>query len=87
VNSVLDDIHGEIAVEAPILTKSRHIQGIKSARAEIAEFKHVWTGTSLPATVAAVHLRTACIALEGLIGAVSTDDVLERVFSSFCVGK
>jgi tRNA modification GTPase len=87
VNSVLDEMHGEIAVETPILTKSRHIQGIQSAHAEIADFRRAWTGAFLPATVAAVHLRTACVALEGLIGAVSTDDVLERVFSSFCVGK
>ena len=87
VNSVLDEIHGEITVETPVLTRSRHIQGIQSARAEIAEFKYAWTTAFLPATVAAVHLRTACVALEGLIGAVSTDDVLERVFSSFCVGK
>jgi hypothetical protein len=34
-----------------------------------------------------VHLRTASVTLEGLIGAVSTDDVLERLFGSFCVGK
>lgn len=87
VNSVLDEMYGEIAAETPILTKSRHIQGIQSARAEIADFRHAWMGAFLPATVAAVHLRTACVALEGLIGAVSTDDVLERVFSSFCVGK
>lgn len=87
VNSVLDERYGEIAAETPILTKSRHIQAIRSARVEIAEFKHVWMTASLPVTVAAVHLRTAAIALEGLIGAVSTDDVLERVFSSFCVGK
>jgi tRNA modification GTPase len=42
---------------------------------------------SLPAPVAAVHLRAAATALEALIGAVSTEDVLERVFSTFCVGK
>ena len=87
VSSILDELYGEIAVETPILTRSRHIQGIQSAREEISEFKRAWTGRWLPATVAAVHLRTACVALEGLIGAVSTDDVLERVFSSFCVGK
>jgi tRNA modification GTPase len=87
VSSTLDELYGEVAVETPILTRSRHIQGIRSAREEISEFKHAWMGQWLPVTVAAVHLRAACVALEGLIGAVSTDDVLERVFSSFCVGK
>ena len=87
MNEVLDAKYGEIAPEIPILTKTRHIQAIQSAREEIVEFRNAWTASSLPATVAAVHLRTAAVALEGLIGAVSTDDVLERVFSSFCVGK
>jgi tRNA modification GTPase len=87
MNEVLDARYGEIAPEIPILTKTRHIQAIQSARDEIVEFRNAWTTSSLPATVAAVHLRTAAVGLEGLIGAVSTDDVLERVFSSFCVGK
>jgi len=87
MNEVLDTRYGELAPEIPILTKTRHIQAIQSARQEIVEFRDAWMTSSLPATVAAVHLRTAAVALEGLIGAVSTDDVLERVFSSFCVGK
>lgn len=87
MNEALEAKYGEIDPEIPILVKTRHIQAIQSAREEIVEFRTAWTTSSLPATVAAVHLRTAAVALEGLIGAVSTDDVLERVFSSFCVGK
>jgi tRNA modification GTPase len=34
-----------------------------------------------------VHLQTAVYVLEELIGTVDIEDVLERVFSSFCVGK
>jgi tRNA modification GTPase len=37
--------------------------------------------------VAAVHVRAAVAALDELIGAVDVDDVLARVFSTFCVGK
>ena len=87
IDSVLDEKYGEIAPETPVLTRTRHIQGISIARNEIEQFKNAWEEESLPAPVAAVHLRTAVIALEELIGAVSVDDVLERVFSSFCVGK
>jgi tRNA modification GTPase len=87
MNEVLDAKYGEIVPEIPILTKTRHIQAIQVAREEIVGFRNAWTTSSVPATVAAVHLRSAAVALEGLIGAVSTDDVLERVFSSFCVGK
>lgn len=87
MNAVLDERYGEIVPEMPILTKSRHIRAIENAHGEIVQFRNVWASALVPATVAAVHLRTAAVALEGLIGAVSTDDVLERVFSSFCVGK
>jgi tRNA modification GTPase len=37
--------------------------------------------------VAAVHLREATRHLEELIGVVDVEDVLDRLFSSFCVGK
>ena len=39
------------------------------------------------AAAAATHLRAALGALDDLIGVVTPDDVLDRVFASFCVGK
>ncbi len=87
IDELLSNTVGSVVAEMPILTRSRHIHGIRMARAEIAGFEQAWSDQSLPAPVAAVHLRAAATALEGLIGAVSTDDVLDRVFSSFCVGK
>jgi len=39
------------------------------------------------AAAAATHLRAAVGALDDLIGVVTPDDVLDRVFTSFCVGK
>lgn len=87
INSVLTETVGAIVADTPILMRSRHIHGITQARAEIAAFSDAWNEGLLPAPVAAVHLRAATGALESLIGAVSTEDVLDRVFSSFCVGK
>ncbi|MGK2961403.1 MAG: tRNA uridine-5-carboxymethylaminomethyl(34) synthesis GTPase MnmE [Gemmatimonadaceae bacterium] len=78
---------GAVVADMPILTRSRHIHGIRQAREEVAAFADAWMEGRLPAPVAAVHLHSAATALESLIGAVSTEDVLDRVFSSFCVGK
>ena len=39
------------------------------------------------AAAAATHLRAAVLALDDLIGAVTPEDVLDRVFEAFCVGK
>ncbi len=87
IDEILSSSIGTTVVDTPILTRSRHIHGITQARAEVAAFGNAWTEGVLPAPVTAVHLRAAAVALESLIGAVSTEDVLDRVFSSFCVGK
>ena len=87
VDECLSATAGAAVADMPILTRSRHIHGIRHARAEVAAFGAAWKQNALPAPVAAVHLRSATTALESLIGAVSTEDVLDRVFSSFCVGK
>jgi tRNA modification GTPase len=84
---IISRTHGEPAPEVPVLIRARHVQAIEYARAEIWKFRTAWISEMLPAPVVAVHLRTASVTLEDLIGAVSTDDVLERLFSSFCVGK
>jgi len=41
----------------------------------------------LPPELAAIDLYDAREALEEIIGVVSSDDILERIFSSFCIGK
>ncbi len=87
INSVIASVHGEIAPDLPMLTRARHRQALDKALVEIRQFQEVWSGRRLPAPVASVHLRTAVFVLEELIGTVDVEDVLERVFSSFCVGK
>jgi tRNA modification GTPase len=87
INETLDARHGEVVPDLPILTRARHRKALEIARSELEEFRNGWREEKLPATVIAVHLRTAVHALEELIGAVEIEDVLDRVFSSFCVGK
>ncbi len=77
--------HGDRS--APLLTRERHRVAVEQARGETAAFAHAWRESSLPATVAAVHLHAAAAALESLIGGVDVEDVLDRIFSDFCVGK
>jgi tRNA modification GTPase len=72
--------------EAPLVTRERHARALRRARDEIGVFLEVF-GTELPAELAATHLRDAVTALEDVIGVVTTEDLLGRVFSQFCVGK
>src|SRR4029077_7060376 len=87
INETLDARHGGVVPDLPILTRARHRKALDIARSELEQFRSGWREENLPATVIAVHLRTAVHALEELIGAVEIEDVLDRVFSSFCVGK
>lgn len=87
IETVVDEQCGLHAPDTPLLTRARHKRALELARSEVVEFNSAWSDERLPATVAAVHLRTAITALEELVGAVGVEDVLDRVFSSFCVGK
>jgi tRNA modification GTPase len=73
--------------ETPIVTRARHEAALRRAHGELSAFRAAWAEGALPAPVAATHLRAAVTALESLIGAVDVEDILERVFRTFCVGK
>ncbi len=87
VSEVLDARYGTVPVSRPALTRARQQAAVRAARAELALFLAQWEENSLPAMINAVHIRHAVGALDELIGAVDIEDVLERVFSTFCVGK
>ena len=87
IDEVLHKEHGEVALDLPILTRARHRYALSLACSELEQFQRAWREENLPVTIASVHLRTAVLALEELIGTVEIEDVFDRVFSSFCVGK
>ena len=73
-------------VSVPALTRARHSEGVRTARDHVAEFIVALEG-EVPAEMASTHLRPAETALEELLGVISTDEVLDRVFRDFCIGK
>jgi tRNA modification GTPase len=78
---------GALQLDAPILTRERQRVAIARARTELQLFRDTFASKQAPAVVAAVHLRDATRELEELIGSVDVEDVLDRLFSRFCVGK
>lgn len=70
----------------PVVTRARHRQALERALAELDLFREA-RESGVDAAATATHLRAAAGALDSLIGAVTPDDVLDRVFASFCVGK
>jgi tRNA modification GTPase len=70
----------------PVVTRARHRAALERAVLELDGF---WGAreSGVDAAAAATHLRAAVAALDDLIGAVTAEDVLDRVFAAFCVGK
>ena len=70
----------------PVVTRVRHRAALERAVLELDGF---WGAreSGVDAAAAATHLRAAVLALDDLIGAVTPEDILDRVFAAFCVGK
>ncbi len=72
--------------ETPVITRARHARVLRHARDELLRFAAA-ERDAVPMELAATHLHAAADTLQDLIGAVTPDDVLGRVFGEFCVGK
>ena len=72
------------AREAPALSRARHREGVTRALGHLGAAQARLADAPELAS-AEVHL--ALRALEGLTGRIDVEDVLDRVFSQFCIGK
>jgi tRNA modification GTPase len=70
----------------PGLTRERHRTALNRALEELGgTVAHLGAGGD--AVLAAHHVRQATTALDEMLGAIDIEEVLDRVFGSFCVGK
>ena len=69
-----------------LVTKARHKALLEAAAAEIAEAMAALGRAAAP-EFAEVNIRAAWNALGEITGETAADDVIDRVFEDFCVGK
>lgn len=81
---VRDQVHDDAA--GAVLTNARHCEALKRARAALAQVE-AGIAASMPADLLAVSVQDALDSAAEVTGAVSGEDVLDRVFSRFCIGK
>jgi tRNA modification GTPase len=79
-------IAGQLDLESPVVTSVRHYEALLKAADSLDE---VLRGLSagLSSDFVAMDLRQALNHLGEILGEVSTDDLLETIFSKFCIGK
>ena len=68
------------------VTGARHRRNLRDALSEV-ETAVRQTAEGIEAELIALHLRRATASLDEVLGVVTTDDILNRVFSRFCIGK
>jgi len=70
--------------EFPVATRLRHAERLKEARVYLGR---AMSDAGHAVELAAEDVRLAARALSKITGRVDPEDVLEKVFSSFCIGK
>ncbi|HUB94698.1 MAG TPA: tRNA uridine-5-carboxymethylaminomethyl(34) synthesis GTPase MnmE [Stellaceae bacterium] len=67
---------------APLVTRLRHRRALEECRAALGRFAEA----ALP-ELAAEDLRAAALALGRITGRTGVEDMLDRLFAEFCIGK
>lgn len=66
-----------------LVSRERDLVALQSAQEALDRF----VSDGATDEIAAEHLRQASLALERLLGRIDTEQVLDRLFMSFCIGK
>jgi len=88
VEMLCDEIAGEARKalgdgESALVIRQRHRQAIQAAR----DFLEAALAEGKPLEIVAEDLRLAGRSLAGIVGAIDVEQVLDAVFSRFCIGK
>jgi tRNA modification GTPase len=74
---------GQVSDSAVLALNTRHVRAVDEARAALSRASQSDGG----AEILAMEMREALDALGEILGSVTPDDLLGRIFSSFCIGK
>jgi tRNA modification GTPase len=77
---------GGAAAEPGLLTSLRHQQAIATTRAALADAAQA-NASNIPHEMILIDLYRALWALDSLTGQTTSDDILNLIFSTFCIGK
>jgi tRNA modification GTPase len=73
-----------VTIEGAAITRARHRQELERAQAALIAFLHE---PAAELELRAEDLRSATMALGRLTGRVDVEDILDKIFADFCIGK
>jgi len=77
---------GTVDADDAIVTNARHYQALVEVEKSLADIK-VGLDSRLPGDLLALDIRRCLLYLGEITGEVSNDDMLDYIFSKFCIGK
>jgi len=77
---------GKLTSESVLVTSARHQEALRRA-VEHLRASFIALEQQLPLDFVSIDLRAAYDALGEVTGETASDDLLERIFSEFCIGK
>ncbi len=91
----LKDLEEEILKKAGVLTQEglniyvslRHEELLKKSKGVLEGFKERYTREEISPEIAMLDIREASDYLGEILGSITTEDILGRIFSRFCIGK
>jgi tRNA modification GTPase len=73
--------------EGTLITRARHRQHVQAAVEALERFQTLSQQGTMSVDLAAEELRLAASELGRITGAVDVEDVLDKLFADFCIGK
>ena len=87
-STVLQEVLGGDFVmgDSPIITNVRHHEALRRGRVALA-YAMESLDARMPPELIAVDLRSSLDSVGEIVGKTTTEDILDRIFSQFCIGK
>ncbi|XP_050069721.1 tRNA modification GTPase GTPBP3, mitochondrial [Anopheles maculipalpis] len=86
----LEQLCGNPSVESPTISQERHRFHLKQCLSHLERFLDYFketTGTDRDLAIVTHHLRNAVRCIGKITGAIETEEILDVIFSTFCIGK
>ena len=90
VSELVDSLKERLATTVAnigVATRERHKMSLERAVASLDQVDHMLDLGADQTDIAAEELRSAVRALDALVGRVDVENILDEIFSSFCIGK
>ncbi len=88
LESTVSGVAGGGLSDEGIVVNARHEASLRDAVSFLGAAASLLKGTSEPPLdLVAVEFRTAAEALGGIVGRIDHEEILDRLFASFCIGK